>query len=259
MLQQNKKWYIILLAMLSLLFVTGCQSTTSAKTPPLVQCPISDDQPNRFALCATANCWTLDNVAYCKCDVMNAKSISISYDYTENGESKNVCDLLMDGINNDFTISTYATPPQVTADYNPQTEDLGPPLAIYTCLAQNDTPIYGAQCDGGVCFNSTTGKNFPGLGPIADDEIVCSCPPAANVLAGFQITGPWNCEPGDANKGNTCCDESYHSQMCGVTSFKNTGTVMQVSAPIGTPTLLSTLLDGTEPSTNNCHFPRKTQ
>jgi len=227
---------------------------TNMKNSKIVQCPISTTQPDTFALCATATCWTLDGVAYCKCNIMNEKSISISFNYEENGQSKDVCNLLLDGNNNGFTISTYATPRQIEADYNPETEKLGPPMGYYTCLTKSSPQAYGAQCDGGVCFNSTQGKDFPGLGHINEGEIVCSCPPTLSSSPGFQIAGPWNCKPGDANENNQCCDQDYYNDMCTVTSVKSTGTILAVSAPIGGAKALSTILDGKLPSLNSCHF-----
>lgn len=243
----------------SLLFVSmanGQSSTgnTNPKSKKIVQCPVSEKQPDRFALCATATCWTLDGVAYCKCDIKNEKSISISFDYEENGKHKNVCDLLLEGNKNGFTVSTYATPRQLETDYDPKAEKLGPPMGFYTCVENSGQQVYGAQCDGGVCFYSTQGKNFPGLGHINKGEIVCSCPPTLSTGPGLQIAGPWNCKPGDPNKNNQCCDQDYYNEMCTVTSVKSTGTVLAVSAPIGGAKVLSTMLDGKPPSINTCHF-----
>lgn len=233
---------------------TEAASTEPAKSPPLVQCPTSPDQPNRFALCAAASCWTIDGLAYCKCDVLNEESISISYEYQENGKTKNICDLLLDGTTNGFTVSTYATPRQIVTDYNQATEKLGPPMALYTCATQNDRIAYGAQCDGGICFDSTQGKNFPGLGHIEEDEIVCSCPPTLNPTLRFQVAGPWSCKPGDANGNNECCDQSYYNDICNVTSVSTTGTLLAVSAPAGSAAMLSKILDGEKPTLNACKF-----
>ncbi len=230
------------------------QNNAGSEGAPLVQCPVSPDQPNRFALCAAASCWTIDGLAYCKCDVLNEESISISYEYEENGKTKNICDLLLDGTKNGFTVSTYATPRQIVADYNRATEKLGPAMALYTCATKNSRIAYGAQCDGGICFDSTQGKNFPGLGHIKDDEIVCSCPPTLNPTLRFQVAGPWSCNPGDANENNECCDQSYYNEICNVTSVSTTGTVLAVSAPAGSAATLSKILDGEKPTLNSCNF-----
>ena len=248
---------ILLASLLSVSSISNVQPSTmdaNLDNAKIVQCPVSDKQPDTFALCATATCWTLDGVAYCKCDVMNEKSISISFDYEENGQSKNVCNLLLDGNNNGYTVSTYATPRQVETDYNPKTEKLGAPLGYYTCATKDGPQGYGAQCDGGICFYGTQGKDFPGLGHIDKNEIVCSCPPMLSSSPGFQIAGPWNCKPGDANENNQCCDQDYYNEMCSVTSVKSTGTVLAVSAPIGAPKVLSAMLDGKPPQVNACRF-----
>jgi hypothetical protein len=127
-------------------------------------------------------------------------------------------------------------------------------MGYYSCLTGSGPQTYGAQCDGGLCFKSTQGKDFPGLGQINDDEIVCSCPPSLSKSPGFQIAGPWHCKPGDDNENNQCCDQNYYKAMCGVTSVTDTGTVLAVSAPIGVAKMLSTVLDGKPPQFNTCHF-----
>lgn len=230
------------------------QGAATGKSSPIVTCPVSPNQANKFALCAAATCWMLDKVAYCKCDVLHEKSISISFAYEADGKSRNVCDLLLAGNGNGFTVSTYATPRQGETDYDPAKEKLGPPKAFYTCPNNSDSePAYGAQCDGAICFTSTQAKDFPGLGHVAQDEIICSCPTTDSSPVGFQIAGPWHCEPGDANKDNECCSKKFYDEMCSVTSVK-TGTYLKVSAGIGDASALSTILDGKKPSFNKCDF-----
>lgn len=217
-------------------------------------CPVTARDPDTFALCATAKCWTLDGVAYCKCDVLHEKSISLPFPYRDGGK-KNICSLLKDGIDNGFTVSTYATPRQLETDYKPAKEKLGPPLAIYTCPGINrGSSGYSAQCDGGVCFASTRGQDFPGLGHIEKDEIVCSCPPVPSPPTGFQISGPWTCKPGARNVNGRCCDQDYQERLCGVQSVSKTGTEIAVGAVTGTPALLSKMLDGKAPKINRCVF-----
>lgn len=230
----------------------------AARPSLFLKCPASADDPDTFALCATAKCWILDGVAYCKCDLMNGESISLPFRYREGGRPRNVCTLLKDGIDNGFTVSTYATPRQLEADYRPAKEKLGPPLALYTCGAgkrNSGTAGYSAQCDGGICFAGTSGRDFPGLGPIREDEIVCSCPPVPASPIGFQMAGPWTCRPGARNIDGRCCDQSFHDQLCGVSSVSRTGTEIMVGAPTGVPDLLSRLLDGKVPKLNRCEFP----
>jgi hypothetical protein len=215
------------------------------KPSPFVQCPEPGVTPNKFALCAIAKCTTIDNVAYCKCEVLNQESISLSYTYTENNTQKNVCNLLLDGLNNGFTVSTYATPRQILANYKPTVEKLGPAKALYTCNPKTNPKTLNAlsaQCDGGICFDSTSGSIFPGLGDVKSNEIICSCPITKGSSVGFQIAGPYP------------CDRAFYKKNCEVQSTSTTGTTIMVGAVTGTPNLLSKILDGSIPSENRCDF-----
>jgi len=237
------------------LWVIGFLLSLTTGAYAVVKCPTSSDTTQRFALCATAMCWTLDGVSYCKCDIKDEESISLPFSYYEGGTMKNVCDLLVQGSTNGFTISTYATPPQALKGYDPRVQREGPAKALYTCdqPGYSTRPAYSAQCDGGVCFNSTTNTDFPGLGHVGPNQIVCSCPPTPNQKA-FQIAGPWNCAPGETNVDNKCCDKAFYKSFCGVRSIKRTGTIMSVGSPVGSAVVLSTLLDGQPPLINACRF-----
>ena len=232
----------------------GNPALTDDRPTAFVECPESADSPNTFALCAAATCWTIDNVAYCKCDVMNQQSISIPFRYREKGRRKDVCDVLKAGRGNGFTVSTYATPRQLLKDYDPKVDGLGPPQALYTCAPGADPNALAAQCDGGLCFTSTRGQVFPGFGRLKADEIICSCPIVTNSQTGFQIAGPWKCEPGDLNVAGGCCDQAFHDQLCGVDSTTRTGTTIAVGAATGIATFLSKELDGVVPELNRCDF-----
>lgn len=235
------------------------QPDANADVGPSVflQCPTSPDDRDPYALCATARCWVLDGVAYCKCDIERGKSISLPFRYRQDGKRKNICTLLKEGIGNGFTVSTYSTPRRLEKSYRPRVEKLGPPLAIYTCGApdaKSPPAGYSAQCDGGICFYSSTGRVFPGLGEIADSEIVCSCPPVPAPKVGFQMAGPWHCKPGARDVDGRCCDKEFHDRMCNVSSVSKTGTEIMVGAVTGVPALLSKLLDGKAPKINRCVF-----
>jgi hypothetical protein len=213
---------------------------------PLVTCN------QKYALCATAQCFTLNGVAYCKCDVLNGRSISLAFKFGD--PEQDVCTLLDDGLNNGYTVSTFSLPEQVTKRYAAKYPVFQgpPPQALYTCPGGSSTGPY-AQCDGGICFDSTTGASFPGVGPVAADQIVCSCPitePTAQSSLGYQIAGPWAKDDGkgDACGPNgdpgECCSASWFDQFC----FANyqpkipTGSTIPVGAPEGTPLILSILL-----------------
>jgi hypothetical protein len=225
----------------------------------------------QYALCATAQCFFLNGVAYCNCDVMNGSSISIPFEFQGGGTSQNICDLLDDGVNNGFTVSTYSTPETLKKSYADAYSGVGPPpLALYTCPGGSSGAY--AQCDGGVCFDSTTGNDFPGVGPIGAGQILCACPiteprrtlPKHEARLGFQISGPWQKTDGTACKGSDspddCCSAGpewpqgdWFSRFCFPTDTTlATGDIIPVGAPQGTPRLLSRLLDGSPLAVNEC-------
>ena len=221
---------------------------------PFAVCPENTLESPRYALCASAQCWTIDEVAYCKCKSLIGRSISTPYNYREDGQKKNVCNLLSEGPVNGFTVSTYSTPRQIMKSYVEAVEKQGAPQALYTCDPTTDNRYlgaYSAQCDGGLCFLGTAGKAFPGLGTLEKDQLICACPPKANQTP-FQIVGPWNCAPGDANVKGRCCDRAFFKRYCGIHNIKRTGTIIPVGAPVGVGRGLSKRLDGSRVQINEC-------
>jgi hypothetical protein len=214
----------------------------------------------KYALCATAQCFYMNGVAYCKCNVEQGESISVSFDFDDN--TQNVCDLLDQGLTNGYTVSTFSLPEQVTKKYAAEYPQKGgpPPLGLYTCARGSSKGPY-AQCDGGVCFNSTTGTTFPGVGPVGAGEIICSCPITqphkVGPQVGYQITGPWQRANGTACGANDspsdCCSASYVEQFCNASygSTIPTGAIIPVGAPTGAATALSALLGDLQPI-NTC-------
>ncbi len=69
---------------------------------------ILEDQS--YALCATADCFNYNQVAYCKCDVLRGDSISEPLDF---GINQNVCTLNQDGKRNGYRVSTFSYPDDV--------------------------------------------------------------------------------------------------------------------------------------------------
>lgn len=186
-----------------------------------------------YALCATAQCFVFNGLAYCKCDVEHGDSISLPFPY---GSNQNVCTANAAGVGNGYMISTYSFPESARAP--------GGDMALYTCPAGTSNAAY-AQCDGGYCFESTRGKSFPGFTqPLADDEIICSCPiTVANpetAFVGFQIAGPWPCQ------------QDFFANCQSPPAGKNTGDTIYVGAPTGTATTLTELLDGSVPPLHRC-------
>jgi hypothetical protein len=190
-----------------------------------------------YALCATASCFVYNGLAYCQCDVRFGKSISAPYNYPVLGPpghaKQNICDLNAQGAGNGFMASLYSLPPEILKGGN---------KAIYTC--PSDSIGAYAQCDGGLCFDSTRGKTFPGFNqPLGQKQIICSCPitEAANAQnpLGYQFVGPYPC-----NK--------KVFEMCGQVTNELNGSTIPVGSPSGAGRLLTTELYGTFPQINEC-------
>ncbi len=186
-----------------------------------------------YALCATASCFVLDDVAYCKCDVESGDSISLSYSF---GNGENVCSVNAEGAANGYMVSTFSVPDSVIAPNGNE--------ALYTCPASTSNGAY-AQCDGGLCFTGSEGQSFPGFsGPLTASEVICSCPitvaDPATALVGYQIAGPYPCQ------------KSFFKNCWKKMANKHTGSQIYVGAPTGTARLLAGLLNGSVPTLNQC-------
>ena len=189
-----------------------------------------------YALCAAASCFVLNDVAYCKCDVEFGDSISVAFNF----DDQDVCTVNASGRRNGYMVSTFSIPPSIVRPSGN--------LAIYTCPAETSDGAYG-QCDGGVCFTSTTGQSFPGFaGKLTDNEIICSCPiTVANpstAKAGYQIAGPYPCQ------------KSFLKNCSSANANTKTGSTIYVGAPVGSAKVLSRLLygEGNVPPINRCKF-----
>jgi len=200
-----------------------------------------------YALCAAAQCFTIDDVAYCKCEKKHGQSISLPFFFPAEEAPLpgpepvgDVCDLIDISGEGSFLVSTFSPPPQLQQSYE------GPdPLAIYTCPGAANL---SAQCDGGLCGRGSSGTAWPFLEDIGPHEVVCSCPIAGAPGVGFQFLGPAD------------CDRDFYDQYCGVRGGGSdetsvpTGTRLAVGAVTGTGTILTKLLLGSVPPTNRCFF-----
>jgi hypothetical protein len=105
--------------------------------------------PNQpYALCTGAISFNFDDITYAT--------------YTPVILDKNVLNLNIIGTSHrksTFTVITYSPPDPYT-------------YSLYTCIK----PAAFAQCNGGICFENTSGSEFPGVGLVRQDEIICSCP-----------------------------------------------------------------------------------
>jgi len=215
-----------------------------------------------YALCATADCFNYNQVAYCKCDVLRGDSISEPFDY---GINQNICTLNQDGKRNGYRASTFSYPDDV-ASPNGKT-------ALYTCPGEANKsqfinfghPARGtySQCDGGLCFTSTRGRSFPGFaGRLRKNEIMCSCPYSTICEdlsvspTGYQISGSYNgqCSVQECSQCNAGALSENDCNLNNPLMKIGNGDDIPVGAPAGTPEILSCLLLGNNnvPDSNSC-------
>src|SRR5260370_5428754 len=135
---------LLMLVAIAWLGATGCGasegSPATAATPTATPSPSSAFticSGQTYALCAVANCFVLDGLAYCKCEVKSGDSISLS---DALGVSQNICSVNAEGAENGYMASTFSLPDSVVAPNGNQ--------ALYSCPASTSNGAY-AQCDGG--------------------------------------------------------------------------------------------------------------
>ena len=185
-----------------------------------------------YALCASASAFVYQEVSYAKCIIKKGNSISAPpLTYQDGNQQKNICDFNAEGVGNGYMASTFSLPPEVTK--------AGGSQALYTCPG-GSTGDY-AQCDGGTCFTSTSGKTFPGLGKLGPDEIVCSCPITKTSTSaapfGYQFIGPYPCQ----RQAFSACNQKA-----------NNGDIIPVGSPPGAGRVLTQALYGRNARINEC-------
>ena len=185
-----------------------------------------------YALCASAKAFVFQGVSYAKCIIKNGDSISAPPLVYQKKPEKNICDFNAEGSGNGFMSSTFSLPEEILK---------GGSKALYTCPG-GSTGDY-AQCDGGTCFTSTRGKQFPGLGKLKENEIICSCPitktDTSTAPFGYQFVGPYPCNPEAFNVCNKKSDN---------------GVVIPVGSPPGAGRLLTQELYGRNFQLNQCRM-----
>lgn len=184
-----------------------------------------------YALCASASAFVYQEVSYAKCIIKRGDSISAPpLTYTEGAQVKNICDMNAEGVPNGYMMSTFSLPQEVKKGGN---------KALYTCPG-GSTAGY-AQCDGGTCFKSSTGKFFPGVGQVGNDEIICSCPittpTTSNAPFGYQFIGPFPCQ----QQAFSVCSQNVGN-----------GSIIPVGSPPGAGRILTEALYGRNYRINEC-------
>lgn len=209
---------------------------------------ICEDQ--RYGLCAAASCFVYNGVAYCQCDILRGDSISLQLDFSTASGEENVCDVNAQGKKNGYMVSTFSLPADVLA---------GGPAAVYTCPGTDNAgsgqpaPVAYGQCDGGICFTSTTNRTIPGFAGRLSREITCSCPistaatPGSSNAFGYQVFGPYNPQAEAGKK----CDPSGCA-ACSVPNPTANGSTIPVGAPTGAGKFLTEKLTGSVPAINEC-------
>lgn len=152
--------------------------------------PLIPLKNQKYALCAGAVTFNFDGITYARCVLKDGNSLALKHPY-KGGNAETVNKIGNAPGNGSFLVSTYSPP---SPDEN----------ALYSCTSSG---AY-AQCNGGICFTNTTGNEFPGLGRLASNEIICSCP--ITVAKGYHVTGPAQCPT----------SRSAYDKICGKGSEK---------------------------------------
>ena len=198
-------------------------------TPPVT--PL-ENQP--YALCAGAVTFNFDNVAYAKCQKMSGNSLGLTHKYPVQNNIQTVNDIGALAPN-PFIVSTYSPP-------NPNE------YALYDCRKQGSF----AQCNGGICSTNSSGKEFPGLGVLSQNEIVCSCPISSSRL--YNVWGPSECPTTKQDYDAICASGSQK-----VTSADGYSLHIGSDGPSSTLVAFSDLYDEkfqTQSTVNKCRRPQ---
>lgn len=195
--------------------------------------PFAICQKQRYALCATASCLVYNGVAYCTCDVKYGESISLPFAIADG----DACTVDKKGFGNGYMLSTYSLPRGVRR---------GGDQAIYTCPGDSSDGAY-AQCDGGFCFTSTSGRRFPGSPrKLKANQVICSCPISTADPGGggpgYQLVGPYPCQ------------QEFFANCGSDVANSDTGSTIYVGAPTGSARALTEALYGSVPELNHCEM-----
>lgn len=245
---------LVLLAMLAKAGITQAHNLGECKEAG----PFLILENQSYALCATASCFSFNQLVYCKCDLLKGDSISLPFDY---GINRNICTVNRLGRRNGFRASTFSLPKQ--GEYPDGN------LALYTCPGELNKDDEGGrevaigsygQCDGGICFTSTRRHRFPGFfRRLKINEIICSCPiattcePSSSNELGYQISGPY---PGECKvEGCEKCNAAAVTNCEVPNPLTEIG--IQKNIPVGAPTgaseaLACALLNNDVPDLNSC-------
>lgn len=234
---------ILLAALLCLTSMAGttamAQTTTTCRGLPGTYVKL-EKQP--YALCAGATSVNFGEVTYAKCARKTGTSISAEQKYPWPAVNA------FNAIRNSGNIATMnekqpAKGGYVVSTYSPPADAIGPgsKIALYTCTNGGSY----AQCDGGLCFESTTGKASPLWGKVGDKEIICSCP-VTTTKTPFQVFGPGNCPSTQAEYDAVCAANA---------SSINNGAIIYIGAPATSPEAMARCIDPNFTKYRHCNRP----
>jgi len=195
------------IAGLSAALLSGAAVAQTVKSCPGLPGKYMVLERQNYALCAGAKSVNFDGITYATCAKLSGNSISEQHNYPfPSVNPQGNINTLNEGAPQagGYVVSTYSPPAQATF--------AGGSLAVYTC----DGGSY-AQCDGGLCFSSTTGKSSPLWGAVANNEIVCSCPVSTSTVP-FEVMGPAPC-PRTAAAYDAVCGANVSAVNAGATIY----------------------------------------
>jgi len=202
----SRKWIACVVPLSILLLPEAAVSQEEVKCPGLGTVVILESQP--YALCAGAPAFNFDEITYAKCVTLQGNSLSLPQHFPfppVNNNPGNISTINKGAPNRGgYIVSTYSPPVGATQPNGN--------LAVYSC----DGGTF-AQCDGGLCFTSTTGNKSPLWGHVSKTEIVCSCP-IVTTSRSFEVMGPNPC-PNTAAEFDAVCGSNISKANNGATIF----------------------------------------
>jgi|SRR6516164_1418362 len=181
------------------------QEVTTCPGLPGLKFVILKNQP--YALCAGAQSVNFNEITYANCAKLHGDSISLeqSFPFPSVNPVGNINTVNQGAPHRGgYIVSTYSPPAGST---NPAGD-----LAVYSCQGGSY-----AQCDGGLCFTSTTEKTSPLWGDVSHSQIVCSCPIRTSAIP-FEVMGPFPC-PTTAAEFDSVCGSNVSAANNGATIF----------------------------------------
>ena len=217
---------ILVVGALTVLALAGAATEVSQAAPnPTTPLP---DQP--YALCAGAQAFNFGGVTYAKCRLKQGNSLGLTNAYP-GGNVLTVNQSL--NLAGQFMVSTYSPP-------DPKE------YALYQCQANGAF----AQCNGGLCYAFK--GSFPGLGSVADGEVICSCPIVYRTTV-YHVTGPGTC-PATRQEYDSICGSGPKKTQTANGTLLHVGSGGPLSVTLGLNRIFDAAF-GTQSQSKQCARP----